>query len=155
MAEINICGRVFGARPQSVGGRRLVSTALVFMRNQVAQSSLPLLVAKVAQKPRTTSLAEARVAKPKTNATRVKRLPSLFLNGFATIASHDRLSRSLSRRRCEVRVLGAPLAQVLKKIPVNRGGVTLIAPLLSFLKKRPKSPKTKPPASHIGGQGIY
>ena len=122
MAEINICGRVFWARPQSVGSRRLVSTALVFMRNQVAQSSLPLLVAKVAQKPRTTSLAEARVAKPKTNATRVKRLPSLFLNGFATLASRDRLSRSLSRRRCEVRVLGAPLAQVLKKIPVNKGG---------------------------------
>ena len=81
--------------------------------------SLPLLVAKVAQKPRTTSLAEARVAKPKTNATRVKRLPSLFLNGFATLASRDRLSRSLTRRRCEVRVLGAPLAQVLKKIPAN------------------------------------
>ena len=79
--------------------------------------SLPLLVAKVAQKPRTTSLAESRVAKPKTNATRVKRLPSLFLNGFATLASRDRLSRSLTHRRCEVRVLGAPLAQVLKKIP--------------------------------------
>ena len=124
MAEINICGRVFWARPQSVGSRRLVSTALVFMRNQVAQSSLPLLVAKVAQKPRTTSLAESRVAKPKTNATRVKRLPSLFLNGFATLASRDRLSRSLTRRRCEVRVLGAPLAQVLKKIPVNKGGGT-------------------------------
>ena len=67
-----------------------MTTALVFMRNQVAQSSLPLLVAKVAQKPRTTSLAEARVAKPKTNATRVKRLPSLFLNAFATLASRDR-----------------------------------------------------------------
>ena len=65
-------------------------TALVFMRNQVAQSSLPLLVAKVAQKPRTTSLAETRVAKPKTNAARVKRLPSLFLNGFATLVSRDR-----------------------------------------------------------------
>ena len=71
-------------------GRRLASTAIVFIRNQVAQSSLPLLVAKVAQKPRTTSLAESRVAKPKTNATRVKRLPSLFLNGFATLASRDR-----------------------------------------------------------------
>ena len=58
--------------------------------DQVALFSLPLLVAKVAQKPRTTSLAEARVAKPKTNATRVKRLPSLFLNGFATLASRDR-----------------------------------------------------------------
>ena len=65
-------------------------TALVFMRNQVAQSSLPLLVAKVAQKPRTTSLAETRVAKPKTNASQAKRLPSSFLNGFATLASHDR-----------------------------------------------------------------
>ena len=85
--------------------------------DQVALFSLPLLVAKVAQKPRTTSLAEARVAKPKTNAARVKRLPSLFLNGFATLASRDRLSRSLTRRRCEVRVLGAPTARVLKKIP--------------------------------------
>ena len=65
-------------------------TALVFLRNKVAQSSLPLLVAKVAQKPRTTSLEEARVAKPKTKATRVKRLPSLFLTGFATLASRDR-----------------------------------------------------------------
>ena len=58
--------------------------------DQVALFSLPLLVAKVAQKPRTTSLAETRVAKPKTNAARVKRLPSLFLNGFATLASRDR-----------------------------------------------------------------
>ena len=65
-------------------------TALVFMRKQVAQSSLPLLVAKVAQKPRTTSLAETRVAKPKTNASQAKRLPSSFLNGFATLASRDR-----------------------------------------------------------------
>ena len=77
-------------RPMSIVGGRLASTALVFMRNQVAQSSLPLLVAKVAQKPRTTSLAEARVAKPKTNASQAKRLPSSFLNGFATLASRDR-----------------------------------------------------------------
>ena len=52
--------------------------------------SLPLLVAKVAQKPRTTSLAEARVAKPKTNASQAKRLPSSFFNAFATLASRDR-----------------------------------------------------------------
>ena len=39
--------------PQVVDSGRLASTALVFMRNQVAQSSLPLLVAKVAQKPPT------------------------------------------------------------------------------------------------------
>ena len=86
----------------------------------VALFSLPLLVAKVAQKPRTTSLAETRVAKPKTNATQAKRLPSSFLNGFATLVSRDR-NRSLTRRRCEVRVLGAPTAQVSKKIPVNKG----------------------------------
>ena len=61
-----------------------------FYAQRVAQSSLPLLVAKVAQKPRTTSLAEARVAKPKTNASQAKRLPSSFLNGFATLASRDR-----------------------------------------------------------------
>ena len=77
-------------RPQSVDSRRLASTALVFMRNKVAQSSLPLLVAKVAPKPRTTSLAEARVAKPKTNATQAKRLPSSFFHAFATLASRDR-----------------------------------------------------------------
>ena len=65
-------------------------TALVFMRNQVAQSSLPLLVAKVAQKPRTTSLAEARVANPKTNASQAKRLPSSFFHAFVTLASRDR-----------------------------------------------------------------
>ena len=62
-----------------------------FYAQQVAQSSLPLLVAKVAQKPRTTSLAESRVAKPKTNASQAKRLPSSFLNGFVTLASRDRL----------------------------------------------------------------
>ena len=77
-------------RPMSIVGRRLASTALVFMRNKVAQSSLPLLVAKVAQKPRTTSLAETRVAKPKTKASQAKRLPSSFFHGFVTLASRDR-----------------------------------------------------------------
>ena len=73
-----------------VVGGQLASTALVFMRNQVAQSFLPLLVAKVAQKPRTISLAEARVAKPKTNASQAKRLPSSFFHAFATLVSRDR-----------------------------------------------------------------
>ena len=50
----------------------------------------PLLVAKVAQKPRTTSLAETRVAKPKTNASQAKRLPSSFFHGFVTLVSRDR-----------------------------------------------------------------
>ena len=58
--------------------------------DQVALFSLPLLVAKVAQKPRTTSLAETRVAKPKTNASQAKRLPSSFFHAFATLASRDR-----------------------------------------------------------------
>ena len=77
-------------RPQSVDSGRLADTLLLFIGRPSRPFSLPLLVAKVAQKPRTTSLAETRVAKPKTNATRVKRLPSLFLNGFATLASRDR-----------------------------------------------------------------
>ena len=79
--------------------------------NVVARFSLPLLVAKVAQKPRTTSLAVSRATKPKTNATRVKHLPSLFFHAFVAPASHDRTRRSLPRRRCEVRVCGAPSAQ--------------------------------------------
>ena len=75
---------------------------------------LLLLVAKVAQKPRTAFLAGARVAKPKTNATRAKHLPSLFLHAFAPLARHDCTRQSLLRRQCKVRVYGAPTAQ---KIP--------------------------------------
>ena len=76
---------------------------------------LLLLVAKVAQKPRTAFLAGARATKPKTNATQAKRLPSLFLNAFAALALHDCTRQSLVRRQCKVRVYGAPTAQVLKK----------------------------------------
>ena len=82
-------------RPQAVDSRRLAVggwhlPCCYLSGDQAALFSLPLLVAKVAQKPRTTSLAESRVAKPKTNASQAKRLPSSFLNGFATFASRDR-----------------------------------------------------------------
>ena len=86
---------------------KLASTSFI-AGNLVARFSLPLLVAKVAQKPRTTSLAGVRSAKPKTNATRAKHLPSLFLNAFALRPRHDLTRRSLLRRRCKVRVQGAP-----------------------------------------------
>ena len=91
---------------------------------------LLLLVAKVAQKPRTAFLAGTRATKAKTNATQAKRLPSLFLHAFAALALHDCTRQSLLRRQCKVRVYGAPTAQVyifpfgsrvLKKIPVNVG----------------------------------
>ena len=75
--------------------------------------SLLLLVAKVAQKPRTAFLAGARGVKPKTNATRAKHLPSLFFHAFTPLARHDCTRQSLIRRQCKVRVCGAPSAQSL------------------------------------------
>ena len=75
--------------------------------------SLLLLVAKVAQKPRTAFLAGARGVKPKTNATRAKHLPSLFFHAFTPLARHDCTRQSLLRRQCKVRVCGAPSAQNL------------------------------------------
>ncbi len=70
--------------------------------------SLPLLVAKVAQKPRTASLAGARLAKSKTNATRSKRLPSSFFNAFATLARHDRQGSRFSSDDASAFLLQTP-----------------------------------------------
>ena len=92
---------------------RWLVSAVHFLVRPSRPFSLLLLVAKVAQKPRTAFLAGAIGVKPKTNATRAKHLPSLFFHAFMPLARHDCTRQSLIRRQCKVRVCGAPSAQNL------------------------------------------
>ena len=88
-------------------GRRLASTLLVFGRPS-RPFSLPLLVAKVAQKPRTTSLAVPRATKPKTDAFAGKAFTVSVFSRLCAYRQQRPPRRALIRRRCEVRVGGAP-----------------------------------------------